>query len=201
MVCESIDSGLEAIGRKFESFESVLDFGCGSGRAVRWFASRSPLPKLYGTDIDTEAVTWCQDNLPFAVFDTNDPLPPLRYADRSFDLIYAASVFTHINVESQFLWLRELQRVAKPGAIIILSFLGPHTFSFLPPEVVEEIKEKGIVFREDNFWEGSFPDWYQTTFQLPEYTEREYAKYFEVLRYFPRGMTGFQDMFLFRKRA
>jgi SAM-dependent methyltransferase len=77
---EDIKTSLERFGKDLDSFHDVLDFGCGCGRTIIWFADRSRSRNLHGTDIDAEAISWCRNNLDFAEFDVNDPLPPLHYA-------------------------------------------------------------------------------------------------------------------------
>jgi SAM-dependent methyltransferase len=52
---ETIEAVLEKIGKDFDSFQDVLDFGCGCGRTLTWFADRSP--RLHGPDIDAEAIS------------------------------------------------------------------------------------------------------------------------------------------------
>ena len=59
-----------------------------------------------------EMVEWCQANLTGIDFYHNELSPPLDFAeDNSFDLMLASSVFTHIPLETQELWLAEMQRV------------------------------------------------------------------------------------------
>ncbi len=75
-------------------FEKILDFGCGCGRVIRYFDTFGN-KKIFGTDYDQAAITWCQRNLTFASFSINNLYPPLNYQDEEFDFIYAISVFTH----------------------------------------------------------------------------------------------------------
>src|SRR5512140_818672 len=51
---------LGGIGRTRESFESILDFGCGCARTLRFFPRRDG---LHGCDIDPEAIAWCREHL------------------------------------------------------------------------------------------------------------------------------------------
>src|SRR6266540_6404734 len=52
----AIETALESIGRPFDRFESVLDFGCGCGRTLIWFLRKFPDKKLCGSDVDEQAV-------------------------------------------------------------------------------------------------------------------------------------------------
>ena len=91
----------------------ILDLGCGCGRIIRHFIARGDV-ECYGTDIDAVGIEWCKRNLTGGTFTVNDRLPPLLYRDGMFDLIYAHSVFTHIDLHSQIAWLRELRRLTAP---------------------------------------------------------------------------------------
>jgi ubiquinone/menaquinone biosynthesis C-methylase UbiE len=92
----------------------VLDFGCGCDRTIIWFSKTAKSVRFSGTDIDATAIDWCRRPLKFACFQANQPAPPLVCPAESFDLVYALSVFTHLNEEHQLLWLRELERITRP---------------------------------------------------------------------------------------
>lgn len=97
---------------------AVLDFGCGCGRTSRHW--RTP---IHGTDIHPELVAWCQEHLP-GEYTVNDPEPPTPYADSSFDVVYAVSVFTHLTVDRQRQWLAEFARIIRPGGLLLLTTHG-----------------------------------------------------------------------------
>lgn len=196
---EDIQAALEKIGKNLDSFRDILDFGCGCGRTLLWFEDRSRSSNLYGTDIDAEAISWCRDNLDFAAFGVNDPLPPLRQPSGKFDLVYAISVFTHLNEEYQFRWLEELRRVTKPGGIVLLTVHGRHARKGLAREDVIDIEKKGFKFIFSSTMKGIFPEWYQNAYHTRRYVRRRYSKYFDVLDYIPRGVGGRQDMVVLRR--
>src|SRR3954447_15844184 len=102
----------------------VLDFGCGAGRVLRWFAAEAERCEFMGCEIDAPSVAWMEEHLspPFRVFQSS-PEPPLPLEDDSLDLVYAVSVFTHLDA-SWARWLVELHRVLRPDGILIATFLG-----------------------------------------------------------------------------
>jgi SAM-dependent methyltransferase len=102
--------------------ESVLDFGCGCGRVTRYWSDFAGTAS--GSDVNTKAVDWCRANLPFARFEVNRLEPPLAFADESFDLVYALSVFTHLTAELQLAWRDELRRVLRPGGRLLMTTHG-----------------------------------------------------------------------------
>jgi SAM-dependent methyltransferase len=104
----------------------ALDFGCGAGRVLRHFLPESDRCLFHGCDIDEPALAWAIEHLspPFELFASRE-MPPLRRPDASFDLVWAMSVFTHLEHESWSAWLLELHRVLKPGGILIAFLQGP----------------------------------------------------------------------------
>jgi methylase of polypeptide subunit release factors len=50
--------------RTLDSFESILDFGCGCGRMLLWLPELGRKRALHGTDIDADAIDWCREHLP-----------------------------------------------------------------------------------------------------------------------------------------
>ena len=78
------------------------------------------------------------------------------------------SVFTHLDEDYQFRWLAELQRIAKPGALVVLTVNGA--------------KNGQGFFFERSYEEGLFPAWYQNTYHSRDYVFENFGKYFEVLK-------------------
>ena len=102
----------------------VLDFGAGSGRALRHFLLEARQAEFEGCDIDSAAIEWLNAHLnpPVTGF-VNADAPPLPRPADTYDVIYAFSVFTHIT-DLWADWLLELHRVLRPGGWLIASFLG-----------------------------------------------------------------------------
>jgi 2-polyprenyl-3-methyl-5-hydroxy-6-metoxy-1,4-benzoquinol methylase len=69
-VFEVIRSSLHAQNIELENLHTVMDFGCGCGRVLRYWSSMTG-PRLYGVDYNTQLIDWCQRNLPFAEFHLN----------------------------------------------------------------------------------------------------------------------------------
>jgi len=194
---------LTTIDRDLDSFGRVLEFGCGCGRVLRYLRESSPSCEFHGTDIDPELVAWCERNIPGVGWSTNGYSPPLSFSDGAFDLVYAISVFTHLDEDFQQAWLRELQRVAKPGAILILTVHGESLCHSLSPSEQDAIRARGFLYltgATGRLKLDGLPDFYQTSFHSRDYINREWSKFFEVVNYFERAIDGYQDAVLLRKR-
>ena len=108
---------LESAGFELRVGQRLLELGCATGRMLRWFAPHAESSEVWGVDMNALSIAWCQQHLspPFH-FVTTTTAPHLPFEDRSFDLVYAGSVFTHI-AELADAWLLEVRRVLKPGAL------------------------------------------------------------------------------------
>jgi SAM-dependent methyltransferase len=191
---------LQKVDRGLDSFNDILDFGCGCGRVLTWLTNYSTKPTYYGTDIDVQAITWSSNNLNFAKFNTNEAVPPMIYNSETFDLIYAISVFTHLDEERQFLWLNELRRILKPNGILILTLSGQGVWKRLPYDVKSELERSGFLYLKTGAdMGGIFPDWYQNAYHTENYVMNKYANSFNVLHYIPCGMSNNQDAVILQK--
>ncbi len=109
----------------------ILDFGCGAGRQIRWLADIADNCEIWGTDISAEAISWCKHHLspPFH-FATTTITPTLPFEDNYFDLIYAGSVFTHID-DLADAWFLELKRVLRRGGMAYVTIHDKNTIKLL----------------------------------------------------------------------
>jgi SAM-dependent methyltransferase len=151
----STESALHTLPKRLRDFPRILDFGCGCGRTLRWMRDLTPSSRLYGADIDAEAIDWCRKHFGFVSFQKTNFQPPLPYADDSFDFIYALSVFTHLPPEAQFAWLSELRRVLAPGGILLLTFLGyrPEKLQSRTGDSVPRLFGRRVLISTDmNMW-------------------------------------------------
>jgi SAM-dependent methyltransferase len=159
--------------------KSVLDFGCGPGRTLSAFLQDGERAEFVGCDIHADSIAWATAELspPFSFFVCRDA-PPLAQPDQRFDLVYGMSVFTHIT-DQWSNWLVELHRVMRPGAIAVLSVLGPVAASrLLGIDWDDRIGMATMDFHKG--WEVGGP-----SALLGEWWVREHwGRAFEILRFF-----------------
>lgn len=200
-IFHDIGEGLARVGKERASFRQVYDFGCSCGRVLRWFASQPEPAALHGSDVDHEAIGWCRRHMPFASFRVNGALPPVNYDTASFDLVYAISVFTHLDEPQQFLWLEELRRIMRRGGYLLLSVLGQHVWQHLPPHQAArlDLDDKGFLFVGWDVQPGKVPVWSNTAYHNTDYINRHYRRYFNILEYIPQGVNNHQDLVILRK--
>ncbi|WP_019508439.1 trans-aconitate 2-methyltransferase [Pleurocapsa sp. PCC 7319] len=179
---------------------SIFELGCGTARLLRHFRCMDGV-KLVGSDVNPEMIEWCRANLPEIEFYQNELVPPLNFAeDNSFDLMLASSVFTHIPLDTQELWLAEMQRILHPGGIFICSVLGQnHASLLLGSEEMQKLKTDGsftLTSDDDQATYstrvgGSAWDVFQTRAEVI----RVFGSFFQIVDYIPGG----QDFLVLRK--
>ncbi len=192
-----LENALRGLGRELGSFESVLDFGCGCGRTLAWLQGR--VDRIHGSDLHEECVAWCGQHIPFADSRRNGKLPPLDFEDEAFDLLFAISVFTHLNEGDQLEWLAELRRVTRPGAFLLLTVHGPSTWSTLSAEEQTVLEQQGFLAKQARALWGVF-DEYFNSYHAESYVRNTWSQYFEVLAHLSRGMNNHQDLVVLRRR-
>ncbi len=92
----------------------ILDAGCGTGRQLQEYAR---LGRAEGFDPSPVAVEFCRARGLEGVRQGTLEAPP--YDDRSFDLLCASDVLEHVADDA--LALREMRRVARPGAHLVVT--------------------------------------------------------------------------------
>ncbi len=195
---EDFDRILETIGRSLSDFNHVLDLGVGCGRVLRRFHELYPQAALTGADIDAEAIAWLDQNYaPAGRFVALPDHPPSKLESDSFDLVYAISVFTHLNEQMQFEWLGELHRVTKSGGYLLLT---AHGKSHHGSELVSPNISSGFYYNEDSGLTDGLPEFYRNAYHTRSYIEREWSRFFEILQYEEDGCEGHQDLILCQKR-
>ncbi|MEM9506586.1 MAG: class I SAM-dependent methyltransferase [Cyanobacteria bacterium P01_E01_bin.35] len=196
VVAGDLEGTIKSLDLELNDRSNILDFGCGCGRIISWFQDLHPKSKFYGTDIDGEAITWCQENLAaWGNFSVNDAMPPLSYPDQFFDLLYSISIFTHLPEEMQFAWLQELQRVCKPGAYLLLTVHGEHLFPKNAESAKIEFENNGFYYWIEKYSNG-LPEFYQTSFHTETYIRDRWSKFFEIEQIVPKGIANHQDLII-----
>lgn len=194
----ALAGSLERAGVPIPSLGRVLDFGCGVGRVMRYWHGRPGL-EVFGTDIDPASIAWARENLPFTWFDVNKLDPELSYADGYFGLVYAQSVFAHLPEALQQPWLRELQRVLRPGGMLYFTTHGKSYRELMEPEPRAKF-DAGLLIVGGAELPGT-PKC--AAFHPPGYVEAEMLRPLglTLVEFLPEGAAGnpTQDSWLVRK--
>lgn len=201
-----LDRALKSVsGKRLHEFKRVLDWGVGCGRVARHFPA-AHAAALTGCDIDHDNVRWCKAHLA-GTFVPTASTPPLPFDDASFDLVYGVSVFTHFGEVMQLKWLKELARIAIPGATLLMSIHGQTAIDFgrMSPadyrRVSDEVKRKGIVVSGTNpqlDGHAEHAGQYVNVYHSARYVRDAWSRYFRVEHILP-GYLLHQDLVVLRK--
>lgn len=91
----------------------ILDFGCGTGTSTPYFKKYFRKSKLTGVDVSNSSLEIAKSrfgDVDYVQFDGSK----LPYKDNSFDIIFTACVFHHIDEEQHGELLSEIRRVLTP---------------------------------------------------------------------------------------
>jgi hypothetical protein len=103
----------EAAGLDSVRDPQILDFGGGWGRIARFWLRDTPPQNITVSDTMDLAISLLRElKAPYHIA-KNPPFPPADY-DRSYDLIYAFSVFSHLSEKYTAAWVDYLLTQLKP---------------------------------------------------------------------------------------
>ncbi len=101
---------------------SILDFGCGYGRIARLMYYFTDPPNLVGVDPWDESIRVCRECGLGENFRISERLPTALPVDgKSFDLIYAFSVFTHLSRKALLQALEACRKSIRPDGLLAIT--------------------------------------------------------------------------------
>lgn len=192
-----------AAGHGLDSCAHILDWGCGCGRLLRHFG-RLSRPAITGVDVDRDNIAWCRARLPFADYHTIPLHPPSNLPDATFDCIVGISVFTHLDERVQEEWLAELRRIARPGAILMMSIHGPAaTASRNSVPLWKDVIRLGFADGRSPVLRDVLAErgYYRNSFHSHAYVRKAWGRYFEIVEIVPACIGNVQDLVVMRARS
>jgi SAM-dependent methyltransferase len=142
--CEAVDLLAGEIG--FAPSSTILDIGCGVGRLpIGLLARKTRFAAYLGADVVEAKIDWCREHL--AVHDARlefvridmrneryNPAGqaglPLMVPPRSFDMVNAFAVFTHLREPDLRAYLELIARALRPGG---MAFATAYVADQVPP--------------------------------------------------------------------
>jgi SAM-dependent methyltransferase len=199
---------------------SILDFGCGAGRMVRYLGQMADVD-AHAIDINPDLVKWCQKNLTAVKTAQNTEAPPMPFPDAGFDMVYSMSIFTHLPADNTQAWLEDIGRVLRPGGLMIVTTHGYPALEIIrnsdvhqkmfdvdarrTGELIDELKHKhfihlGYEWRLLNFAKAGKR--YGNTFIDGDFVRDNWnTPQLEVLEHLPGGLRGWQDVVVLRRKT
>jgi SAM-dependent methyltransferase len=200
---KQIASLVSTYGRTpLDKMTCIVDWGVGCARVARQFVegadelNMAPIaPNSYlGYDVDPVNVEWCSRNM--AAFGSYHLLSRSGFdLDKSADLLFGVSVFTHLTEADQLLWLQGIHRVVRPGGLVIVTTHGEHFYYKSPQSIAIPFLERFGFF--DGFEDPAIGKdrvkEYRATYHSREYVRRVWGQYFEILDVVPAVNAFVQD--------
>ena len=195
----------------------VLDLGCASGRVLRHFACHENNRELWGADINTRHVEWVRRFLApsIKVFPAT-VVPHLPIEDNRCSLVYAFSVFTHID-ELELAWIAEIRRILKRGGVAWVTIHSDNTWKSI--ERARPLYESLLAVKDHiegydvtpEFLRGPMPGervvfkwttasiYNANVFHATDYIRKEWGRFLEIID-IKREAHSYQDVVVMRKR-
>ena len=203
--------------KSFNKETKFFDFACGYGRMPRFFMKDIFPGNLYGSDVTKEFIDLCKTTFcikckKIAIcgggdvsFDINNPFPPLKYGNETFDVIMAYSLFSHLSEDAHLAWLKEFLRIIKPSGLIFLTFRQQSFLTDLKQKSIADnvsdydkimIERLGTTDVQDQFNMGEYiyspngggydltNDFYGDTVIPNEYISNEWGKWFDIVEHY-----------------
>jgi len=113
---------LKKIARLLKKVNSTtiltLDIGCGEGHMIEYLKLQQLVGRYVGADLDKKKIKYAATYHPFCQYLAVD-VEALAFKSNTFDLILSAEMLEHLSDPANA--LREIKRVAKPGAYFLVS--------------------------------------------------------------------------------
>jgi SAM-dependent methyltransferase len=207
----------ELQNKRINKKTTFLDFACGYGRMTRFFMKDIFPGNLYGSDVTEEFINLCKNT--FCInynkkmlwksieikFDINNPFPPLKYENKTFDIIMAYSLFSHLSEDAHIAWLREFLRILKTDGLIFLTIRQQNFLTDLKKlsisnnisdyerKMIEKFGNTSIKKRFDNGEYIYSPsgggykltnDFYGDTVIPNQYIYNKWGKWFDIIEHY-----------------
>lgn len=170
----------------------VLDFACGFGRLLQFLVHRLPAERIVGAEIQAGAVAWVARQ--FGIEALQSDADPERFApDRRFDLIWVASLFSHLPEPLFRRWLKRLGGLLAPGGVLAFTV---HDQVLRPGD--PGYADHGLVFLPQSENNGLDRSIYGTTFVTERFVADALEQALGHRNYLrrPRMLAYEQDLYL-----
>lgn len=182
---------------KDKSHAHVLDFACGYGRATRFLVAEVNPGNVWASDIYAEAVEFQK-----ATFGVNGFVshhnPDAIVCDQRFDLIFVASLFTHLPQDRFEDWLKKLHSLLKPDGVVAFS-VHDQTLAH-----GRAINDNGFLFLAESESRSLDKNEYGSTYVTEGYLQDAVARLFGKgwpLKRNPLALCGSHDVYLISRNA
>jgi len=194
------------------SLSRILDFGGASGRVARHFIAAGKGDEVIVADLNVNNIEWIEEFFPETAKGLKvSSYPTIPLGDACVDLVYAFSVFTHIDTYESS-WVAEVARILRPGGRAYLTIHSEHTWSLLPDiflfqtlrnnEAFNQLFHKGAPMPAKRLvfdYEPNSHDYSCNVFHHTDYIRHRWGKWLNIIKIIPSGH-GYQTAVVCEKR-
>jgi SAM-dependent methyltransferase len=115
---------------KKKNIRSILDFGCGVGRSLKYLAAYFYGTNLFGCDVSDDELQIAKKNYPLAHYFNNADIDEFSNLKDKFDLIFTSCVLHHIAPTERKIWVNAVVDKLTPDgywAIFEHNLINPYT--------------------------------------------------------------------------
>lgn len=173
-----------------------LDFACGYGRLLRFLVYGLPHECTHAAEIQRDAVEWVHERYGIQAL-ASSTVPEEFAPGRRFDMVWAASLFSHLPDELFGRWLDRLAGLLEAHGVLCFSV---HDEATLPSDM--SVPADGLLYIAGSENTDLDPTIYGTTFVSQTYVEcaiRDRLGGGIAIRRLPRLLAHEQDVYVVAK--
>ena len=147
----------------------ILDFACGYGRLLNLLIHKVPPGRIWASEIQPDAVAYAAQSFGVHALQSSERPEDFEPGQR-FDLIWVASLFSHLPPGLFQRWVKRLAELLSPNGIMLFTV---HDQALLPAEM--DMPESGILYIQGSENADLSTDIYGTTFVTERYVRAAVA--------------------------
>ncbi|QOC23129.1 class I SAM-dependent methyltransferase [Wenzhouxiangella sp. AB-CW3] len=170
-----------------------LDFACGYGRLLNFLVHALPHDNIQAAEIMPEAVSHVQHRCGIRAWQSTEA-PEDFQPDQRYDMIWVASLFSHLPEELFVRWLNRLHALLSDDGILCFTV---HDEALLPEDM--ELPDSGLLYIEGSENADLSPTIYGTSFVNECFVRRALEQatgHDRAYRRFPRLIAYEQDVYM-----
>jgi len=187
-----LTSILKESGVELSGVQNFLEFACGYGRFTRHLLKVLPADKVTVSDVYKNAVDFQKQKFHVSGF-YSDFNPDIPIFPKKFDVIFVASLFSHLPIGTWSVWLKKLYSTLAPGGLLVFTTHGPSCMA--NPEMMPS---SGFCYMNMSESKSHSFDNYGTTYVTESFVRDAVKSHLnsEVLHLVPKGMWNYQDVYV-----
>lgn len=179
-------------GISLEDVDSFLEFACGYGRFTRHLTMCLDPQKITVSDVYKKAIDFQKSAFGVEGF-YSEINPDELDIPGEYEVIFIASLFSHLPKKTWRLWLKKLFNSLKENGVLIFSTHGPSCMAKR-----QTMPDSGFAYYNFSESNSLSSDDYGTTYVTPEFVlqavKEETGQ--SVIMEIPNGLWGYQDVYV-----